>query len=348
MRHERILIERGAASGLPVIVAVDSTTLGPAVGGCRITNYPSWQDALADALRLSTAMTQKCALADLPHGGGKAVVALPPGLSLEADHRRAVLEDVAAVVERLGGSYATGPDVGTSEQDMAVIGRLTDHVLCRPPEQGGSGDPAEATAIGAFAAIRAVCHHLFGDSSLGGRSMALLGLGHVGSRLARLISDDGARLWVADVDDARRELAEQLGATWVSPADLVELDVDILVPAALGGLLSAETIPRLRCAGVVGPANNQLAGGDAADLLHRRGILYVPDTVVSAGGVIHATGVELRHESTSQIYIRLAGIADTVRHLLREAATVQRPPSVVADEITRRRTDATTEPVEKP
>ena len=164
--HERLAVERGPESGFPIIVAVHSTVLGQAIGGCRVATYPDWRDGVADALRLSAAMTEKAALAGLPHGGGKTVIALPPG----AVKSPAALRDAGALIESLGGGYATGPDVGTGPDDMVTIGERTRHVFCRPPEAGGSGDSSPATAAGTIAALRAVLAHRFGDASPAGGS----------------------------------------------------------------------------------------------------------------------------------------------------------------------------------
>jgi leucine dehydrogenase len=330
--HERVVLQRGAESGFPIIVAVHSTALGQAIGGCRMATYPDWRDGLADALRLSTAMSDKCALAGLRNGGGKTVIAVPDGTRLDDDTRRAALHDVGSVIESLGGVYATGPDVGTGPDDMVTIAERTGHVFCRPRSAGGSGDSSPATAAGTLAALRAVCAHRFGSDSPAGRSFAVLGLGRVGERVARLLAAAGAHLVVADVDPAKRALADELGATWVSPADCLTAPVDVLVPAALGGVLTPATVPALRCAAVAGPANNQLDEPATADLLHDRGILWAPDFVVSAGGVIHGTAVELHHETPD-----VDAVGRTLTEILRAAADTGRTPAVAAAEEARRR-----------
>lgn len=333
--HERIIIRRGVESGLPIIVAVHSTALGQALGGCRLKAYPDWRDGLADALRLSAAMSGKCALAGLPNGGGKTVIALPA--SGEADLRRAALHDAGTVIEELDGLYATGPDVGTGPDDMVTIGERTRHVFCRPVAAGGSGDSSPGTAAGTVAALRAVCAARFGSASLSGRSFAVVGLGRVGGRVARLLAEAGAKLVVADVDLARQSLAEELGATWSTPAEAFTAAVDVLVPAALGGVLNPSSVAGLRCAAVAGPANNQLDAPATADLLHARGILWAPDYVVSAGGVISATAAELHQETPSQVAARLDGIADTLAALFAAARRDGVTPSAAATAEARRR-----------
>lgn len=342
--HEQVIIRRGRESGLPIIVAVHSTTRGMAIGGCRMKAYPDWQDGLADALRLSAAMTNKCALAALPHGGGKTVIALPAAgndrtvialpaagppaaggdrtpLALDKpgdDLRKAALHDAGELIEELGGRYATGPDVGTGPDDMVTIGERTTHVFCRPVEHGGSGDSSPATALGTIAALRALCAHRFGSPDLSRRSFAILGLGRVGAHVARLLAEAGADLKVSDIDESKRSLAPA-GSEWKNPEECLREAVDVLVPAALGGILDPETVPTLACHAVAGPANNQLVSPDTAALLHERGILCAPDAVVSAGGIIHATAIELRHRTETSALAEVETIGATLTDLLREA-----------------------------
>jgi leucine dehydrogenase len=335
--HEQVLIRTGPRSGLPVIVAVHSSTLGQAVGGCRLWRYANWQDGLTDALRLSAGMTAKCAVAGLDNGGGKTVVAMPEGLELTPSLRRGVLDDVADTIASLDGLYATGPDVGTTPADMAVIGERTSHVFCRPAHQGGSGDSSPHTATGTLAALRAVSRQIHGSPELTGRRVAVVGLGSVGERIARLLADEGAVLLLSDIDPAKRALSAELGATWNHPDQALTADVDIVVPAALGGVLTEQLVPRLRCAAIAGPANNQLAAPAVADLLHGRGITWVPDYVASAGGVIYALTVELHHGTPEDALTRVQAIEDTVTDLL---ATAQRTGTTLAQaahELTRLR-----------
>ncbi|MFF5533447.1 Glu/Leu/Phe/Val dehydrogenase dimerization domain-containing protein [Streptomyces cinerochromogenes] len=342
--HEQVVVRTGRRSRLPVIVAVHSTALGPAAGGLRLWHYPDWRDGLTDALRLSTAMTAKFAVAGLPSGGGKAVVVLPEGTVPEPDRRRAVLDDVADTIESLGGAYATGPDVGTGPDDMAVIGRITPHVFCRPAHLGGSGDSSPHTARGTLAALRAVSRRLYGTERLDGRRLAVAGLGRVGAGLARLLAAEGAALTVTDVDPAKRGISDELGAVWAAPDGIHAADVDIVVPAALGSFLTRQSAAELRCRAVVGPANNQLATPDVADLLHRRGIVWVPDYVASAGGVVHAVSVEVHRLAAEEARARVDAIEDTVTELLRTAESQGRTPAQAAGELARRRLAATSDP----
>ncbi|MGW3206819.1 Glu/Leu/Phe/Val family dehydrogenase [Streptomyces sp. NPDC001135] len=348
LEHEQVVIHTGRRSRLPVIVAVHSTALGPAAGGLRLWHYADWRDGLTDALRLSAAMTSKFAVAGLSNGGGKAVVALPEGRELDAGRRRDVLRDVAEVIASLGGAYATGPDVGTSPDDMAVIGESTPHVFCKPTDLGGSGDSSPHTAQGTLAALRAVSRRLYGTSSLAGRSLAVIGLGRVGAGLARLLAAEGAALTVTDVDPGKLKISDELGAVWQSPEEIIAADVDIVVPAALGSVLTRRTVAELRCRAVVGPANNQLATPDVADLLHQRGIVWVPDFVAGAGGVINAISTELHHVGAHEARTRVDAIEDTVDTLLDTAQRRGVTPARAASELARRRLSAAAGPTGPP
>ncbi|MFI7061640.1 Glu/Leu/Phe/Val dehydrogenase dimerization domain-containing protein [Kribbella sp. NPDC050124] len=336
--HELVQVVRGPRSGFAICVAIHSTALGPAAGGCRIAHYTDPSAAIADALRLSAAMTEKNALAGLEHGGGKAVVALPTAARPTGAERGELLHDIGDAIESLGGRYIAGPDVGSSPVDMSVLGERTSYVCCRPVEDGGSGDSSLHTARGTLAALHAVAEEIFGTPELAGRTFGVIGLGAVGTHVARLLHQAGARLVVTDVAPAARDVAEELGASWSEPGDALAAEVDILVPAALGGLLTPETVPQLRCAAVAGPANNQLDQPATAKLLAERGILWAPDVAVSAGGVIHATGVELRRESEDRLSERIDGIAGTLRQIFDAARTRQITPAEAAAELAWQRT----------
>lgn len=331
--HELVQVVRGRRSGLAICVAVHSTALGPAAGGCRIAHYADPSAAVADALRLSAAMTEKNALAGLDHAGGKSVVALPAAARPTGAERRELLHDIGDAIESLGGRYIAGPDVGSSPVDMSVIGERTAYVCCRPVEDGGSGDSSLHTARGTLAALHAVAEEISGTPELAGLTFGLIGLGAVGARVAHLLHQAGAHLVVTDIDPAARSKADDLGATWVEPGDALSTKVDILVPAALGGLLTPETVPQLRCAAGAGPANNQLDDPATAQLLAERGILWAPDVAVSAGGVIHATGVELRQESEDRLTERINGIAETLRQIFVVARNRQITPADAAGEL---------------
>jgi leucine dehydrogenase len=333
---EQLLVRRGMRSGLYTIVAIHSTVRGPSLGGCRMWAYDDSAAAVRDALRLSRAMTFKAAVADLALGGGKGVIMVPSGVSLTATRRHAALLDFADTVEALGGSYITAEDVGTSSRDMSVIASRTKHVAGLSRRRGGSGDPSPLTALGVEAAIRACCERRFGSSALRGRAVCVIGLGHVGARVARRCARGGARLTVTDVDDGKRAVAESLGARWVAPERALSSDVDVLAPCALGGILDSETIPRLRCPIVAGAANNQLADDRGADLLAARGVLWAPDFVASAGGLINIACEQGGYDPAAARR-RVAGIGDTLRRIFDDADAIHATPLTVAMELARRR-----------
>jgi glutamate dehydrogenase/leucine dehydrogenase len=337
LEHEQVVVRRGTRSGLPIVVAVHSTALGMAVGGCRMKHYAGWRDGVEDALRLSTAMTAKAAAAGMDVGGGKTVVVLPTATAPVGAARTAVLHDVGDVVESLGGVYGTGPDVGTGPDDMVEIGARTRWVFCRPTAAGGSGDSSGPTAEGVFASLTAICGHLYGTPSVAGRRFAIIGLGHVGSLLAVLLAAAGAQLIGSDVDESRKLVADRVGAAWMAPDQAVRAPVDVVVPAALGGLLTPELVPELRCAAVAGPANNQLADPKVAALLADREVLWVPDPLVSAGGVIYGTSVELHGLPPGEAMARVHGIGDTTARLLARAAADGVSPSTAVDALVARR-----------
>jgi leucine dehydrogenase len=298
--------------------------------------YDDSRAALRDALRLSRAMTYKAAVADLPLGGGKGVIMLPAHGPIPPERRHQALLDFADTVEALGGRYITAEDVGTSSRDMAVIAERTKHVFGLARGRGGSGDPSPFTALGIEYAIRACCERIFSSASLRGRTACVIGLGHVGSRLAKRLRRAGAKLLLADVDPSRRGLAEQLGARWIAPERALEADVEILAPCALGGFLDDDTVPRLRCRIVAGAANNQLADDAIADVLAARGVLWAPDFVVNAGGVINIAE-ELGGYDPYAARRRVRGIGDTLRRLFDDAESMSSTPLTAAMELARRR-----------
>ena len=339
--HEELYVRRGRRSGLPVMVAIHSTARGPSLGGCRMWRYDDVRRATLDVLRLSRAMTYKAACAGLPLGGGKGVIALPAGragVPLAGAQRRDALLDFADAVETLGGRYLTAEDVGVGSRDMPVMAERTRHVTGLATARGGSGDPSPFTAIGVEAAIRTVCERLFGSRSLEGRSVAVLGLGHVGSRVARLCARGGASLVVTDVDPRKRALAERLGARWTTPGRALTAKVDVLSPCALGAILTRESVPRLRCRAIAGAANNQLAQDDVAQLLAARGILWAPDFVVNAGGIVNIV-VELRAEGYDATVARrdCRAIGATLAQVLDDAEAERVTPLAAAYALAQRR-----------
>ena len=337
--HEEVLVRRGRRSGLYTIAAVHSTTRGPSLGGCRMWGYEDARAAVVDALRLSRAMTAKSAVAGLPLGGGKGVIMLHAGAPpLEPEQRRDALLDFGETVDLLGGRYVTAEDVGTSDADMTVIAEQTEHVAGLALERGGSGDPSPWTALGVETAIRVTCERVWGTGELSGRSIAVIGLGSVGGALARALAADGASLVLADVAPGKRALAEELGANWVAPEEALYAGVDLVAPCALGAILNEASVPQLRCRAIAGAANNQLASDAIAEQLHARGILWTPDFVANAGGIINIS-VELEPEgySPDRARSRVLAIGDTVATLLDMAAAGGTTPLAAAQDLARRR-----------
>ena len=344
LEHERVSITVGERSALPVIVAVHSTALGQAVGGCRLWRYQDWRDGLEDALRLSEAMTLKCALAGLPLGGGKSVIALAPGSELTAERRRAAMLDLGDAVDAFGGSYGVGEDVGTTAEDMLIARERTRYAYCLPESEGGSGEPSEPTAVGVRAAIGVTLARALGTADVSGRRISIIGLGQVGSRVARRLAADGADLLVTDIDASKRELAYELGATWTDTDAALRADADVVVPAALGGILTPASVTELRCAAIAGPANNQLADDGVADALHARGILWAPDFVVNAGGVIYGSAMEFEGCSREDAVARVGAITDSLDAVFSAAEQHSITPLAAARRVAGERLSAATRP----
>jgi leucine dehydrogenase len=290
------------------------------MGGTRLKAYGSPEDALHDVLRLSGAMTMKQAAADLPYGGGKAVLAVPSVPAPGSEERRRLLLRYADLIDSIGGIYVTAADMNTCQDDMDVVAERTAHVLGRSPRRGGAGDPAIGTAIGLFHGIEATCRETFGSDAVSGRSILIQGCGAVGDRLADHLSDAGAVLLLADIDAARAaSTAARVGGTVIGADQAVGTPCDVYAPCATGGVLSAETIPRLECRAVAGAANNQLATSEDGQRLREAGIVYAPDYVVNAGGVIWLAGYETLGWDEAEMNARLTGIGDTLGTVFAEA-----------------------------
>ncbi len=328
--HEMVSHVQDRASGLRAIVAIHSTVLGPAFGGCRMYPYADDDAALADALRLSRAMTYKAALAGVPFGGGKAVIIGDPA----RDKSDALLAAMARFIDGFGGRYQTADDVGTTVRDMAAMRRITPHAR---GQADAAGQPCPATAYGTYHGIRALAAHRFGRADLAGRTVAIQGLGSVGWRLAGYLAADGARLVVADVTPGLGDrAAAAFGAVTVAPDEILFQDVDILSPNALGAVFDETTIPRLRARAIAGAANNQLARPEHGRMLAGRGIAYAPDYVVNAGGLI-----DVAHEGPGYdpavVLDHCAGIAETTARVLARAARERAAPADVADRMAEER-----------
>ena len=338
--HERVEVRTGRRSGLFLAVALHSSVLGPALGGARVWSYDHWSDALGDVLRLSAAMTLKNAAAGLDAGGGKAVIRLAPGETLDGERRRAAFLDLGDAVESLGGLYRTAEDVGSTTDDMLVVSERTEHVVGLPDAVGGSGEPAGPTSIGVYEALRATLERVTGSPDVAGRRVTIAGLGQVGGRLAVRLSAEGARLAVTDVNPAKRDLAADLGAEWIEPGAEHLVPADVFVPAGNGGVLTDEVIDALAAKAVCGPANNPLAAHSGADRLAARGILYAPDFVVNAGGVIYLDLEARKIGSRAETMDRVAAIGDTLRRIFDEAQERGVTPLTAAERLAADRLEA--------
>jgi leucine dehydrogenase len=326
---EHAVVRHDPASGAWMFVCVHSTVRGPAGGGTRMRVYPAPPDGLADAMRLSEAMTWKMAAAGMARGGGKAVLAVP---ELPAgEPRRRLLRRYGELVASLGGSYRTAGDMNIAPEDLDVVAETCPWVY---GTTHGGGNSGRGTARGCLHAIRATVEHAFGSPDLGGRSVIVQGAGSVGAVLARELAEAGARVLVSDVDEER---AAATGCETVPPERVVETEVDVYSPCAVGGTLNADSVPRLACRAIAGCANNQLAEPHDAERLRERGILYAPDFVVNAGGIIQLIGLEDEGWNEAQLEAALAGIGDTLRSLFAEAEADGITPAESADRLARRR-----------
>ena len=316
-------------AGLDGFIAIHSTALGPGEGGCRLWSYLDTSHALADAVRLAEGMSYKNALAGLPLGGAKAVLRRPEG---DWD-RVALFRAFGRAVEGLGGLYVTAEDVGTTVEDMQEVATVSRHVAGLPPAEGcAGGDPSPWTAKGVFDAMEVAAAFALGRG-LDGLTVAVQGTGNVGAELCRRLADAGARLVIADVSPVRRDrLQAVLGAEVVDVSEIASVDADIFAPCALGGVLDRRTVAGMKARLVCGAANNQLASADVAAMLAERGIVYAPEYVVNAGGIINVSA-EYLGETESDVEVRVAEIGPRVGALLERAAREGRSPALVADEM---------------
>ncbi len=328
--HELVVFARDAETGLKAIIAVHSTVLGPAVGGCRMWNYGSDEEAARDALRLSKGMSHKNAMADLPLGGGKSVIMAPQGNF----DRQALLQAFGRAIDSLGGRYITAEDVGTSVADMLTIRSVTPHVsgLSSDPTKGG--DPSPYTALGVYHGLRASVRHKLGKETLDGITVAVQGLGNVGRNLCGLLHRDGAKLIVTDISEDRVSAAvAAYGAKAVSLDDILSVEADVLAPCALGAVLNAKTIAALNVPVVAGAANNQLATAEDGERLRERGILYAPDYVINAGGIIAVSHEILNDFEQSRVVAKVEAIGDRLAQIFSEADRDGMATAAVADRL---------------
>ncbi len=329
--HEHVAFHHDAGSGLRAIIAVHNTRLGCGLGGCRMFPYASDADALTDVLRLSRGMTYKAALAGLPQGGGKSVILGDP----RRDKTPALIRAMGRFVESLGGAYVVAEDSGTSVPDIRLMAEETRHVGGLADEKsiaaGRTGDPSPATALGTFIGIQAAVRFILGHDELRGLNVAIQGVGNVGYRLAKHLHEAGANLWVTDIHAPAVERAvAEFGAKPVAMDDIHALDVDVFAPCALGAILNERTIPQIRARVIAGASNNQLATPADGLRVLDRGLLYAPDYVINAGGII-----DIHYEGPgydeAKVHAHLQRIGSTLTTIFERSKAEKRPTGVIAD-----------------
>jgi leucine dehydrogenase len=334
--HEQVVFAGDPSAGMRAVIAVHSTALGPAIGGCRIQPYETEAAALRDVLRLSLGMTLKAAVAGVPFGGAKMVVIADP----RRDKTEALLSAIGTAIERLGGRYITGEDVGTTVEDMAIVRRSTANVMGLPEALGGSADPSPRTALGCLARIKAAVRHRLGKSNLGGVRVAVQGLGNVGWNLCKLLATEGAALTVSDVrGDLAERAARSFGAEVVSDPNMIYgAEADVFAPCALGAVINDTTEPLLKAKIVAGGANNQLADeARHGGRLKERAILYAPDYVINAGGMIQLALEKTGALDWKEVNGRVRAIGDTLTRIFEQTAEANITPSEAARRLARAR-----------
>ncbi len=323
-RHEKVLFVNNEKAGLKAIIAVHNTNLGPAIGGCRLFPYASYDDALFDVLRLSRGMSHKNAVAGLPHGGGKGVIIADPSMKTEA-----MFEAFGEAVNNLGGDYITAEDVNTDCDDALVMLRKTNHI-CGLPQN--SGDPSPFTSRGTWQGIKATAKVALGRDSLEGLTIAVQGLGKVGYELCRLLHESGAKLIVANRSNKAMldKAAQEFGATIVPTEQIYAQECDIFSPNAMGAIINPTTIPQLKCKAVAGAANNQILDDASGLALKQKGIFYAPDFVINGGGVINAAAEVDGPYNKDAVLVKVDNIYNSIEHILSESKKTGEPEGVIA------------------
>ena len=323
-RHEKVLFVNNEKAGLKAIIAVHNTNLGPAIGGCRLFPYASYDDALFDVLRLSRGMSHKNAVAGLPHGGGKGVIIADPSMKTEA-----MFEAFGEAVNNLGGDYITAEDVNTDCDDALIMLRKTNHI-CGLPQN--SGDPSPFTSRGTWQGIKATAKVALGRDSLEGLTIAVQGMGKVAYELCRLLHNDGAKLIVTNRSNKAilDKAAEEFGATVVPTDAIYSQECDIFSPNAMGAIINPTTIPQLKCKAVAGAANNQILDDASGEALKARGIFYAPDFVINGGGVINAAAEVDGPYNKDAVIAKVDNIYNTIEQILTESKATGEPEGVIA------------------
>jgi len=320
---ETTIISYDKPTGAWIFIAIFSTRLGPAAGGTRMKPYFDFQSALQDALRLAEAMTYKFALSGISFGGGKTVIAIPRDFDTQSRH--ALLRRYGEIVQKLGGLFYTGPDVGMSSTDMDIISETgSPYVFGRTPEAGGAGSSGPATALGVFTGMLVACEHLFGERSLNGRRVLVQGAGSVGGALIEYLRSAGAVVMFSDVEEKSIcRIRDDFNLQCISAEKVYSVECDIFAPCALGGVLNSKTIPQLKCRVVAGGANNQLAEPEDAERLKDRGILYAPDYVINAGGAMFLIGMEAQDWTQENVENKVTEGIQTVLQQIFELAAAK-------------------------
>ncbi len=332
--HESVHAFHDGATGLKCVIAVHSTALGPAAGGCRMWNYTTGDAMLTDVLRLSQGMSYKNAMAGIPLGGGKAVIWGDP----KSDKSPELFRAFGRAVESLQGRYYTAEDVGVDVADMAIVREETRFVAGLDEGAAASGDPSPVTAKGVYLGIREVARRLYGTDDLNGRTIAVQGVGSVGGYTCDHLAKAGAHLIITDIDqDALAAVAARTGARIVAPNDIYDAEADILSPNALGAIINEKTLARLKVKGIAGGANNQLVMPEMGEFLRRKGILYAPDYVINGGGIINVAAEISGSYSRDWVEATLARLIVTLGEVLDEAIVTSQPTNYVADRIARAR-----------
>jgi leucine dehydrogenase len=335
-RYEQLVFCHDHSTGLRAVIAIHNTTLGPALGGCRMWPYSCEEEAVVDVLRLSRGMTYKAAASGLNLGGGKSVIIGDP----HTDKSEALFRSFGRYIETLGGRYIVAEDVGTTTADIDNVRLETPYVAGLDVTRGGSGDPSPFTALGVFQGMRACAEEVFGTPSLEGKTVAVQGLGHVGYHLCRLLDEDGANLIVADIVPAAVErVVREFGAKAVGPEEILSVNCDVFAPCALGAVVNDATLPNFRCSIIAGSANNVLLEPHHGQELADRGILYAPDYVINAGGLINVAD-ELEGYNKQRATRRVTRIYDSVARIIAIAKRDNVPTSAAADTLALERIDA--------
>ncbi len=332
--HEGVHAFHDPDSGLRAMIAVHSTVLGPAAGGCRMWNYSGAEEMLTDVLRLSQGMSFKNAMADIPFGGGKAVI----WGDRKTDKSEALFESLGRAVDSLNGQYYTAEDVGIDVADMAIVRRKTAYVAGLNEGDAASGDPSPLTAEGVFLGLLEVAKRVFDTDDLNGRVVAVQGVGSVGGHVCDHLARAGARLIITDIDPALLdEVARRTGAEIVEPDAIYDAEADIFSPNALGAVINPKTLPRLRVRAIAGGANNQLIVPEMGEFLRRQGILYAPDYVINGGGIINVAAEISGAYSVDWVREKIRRLVRTLGRVLDEALAQDAPANLVADRIARAR-----------